>query len=257
MSCAPWWAHSEADVSSPHPEDTIPWRDHWMQAVYYFPKELSLTKGTEATLILCHDEYSLWFYLENETMQYNNYTRPICECGVHMAYSRTHVSYMNDGKRSKIFLAQLHETLHKNAVVLDLNGTSIQALAPAKIAAKKVYIMKNTNLDLDILTDYAKENSIDNIEFISDANEVLLKEVTHVICDPVFSGAILPWDNLKMAYLLRKYKEHLSEAVKVVPERCEIHAMPVEFFNLHKIRMPIGVCEGVRMTAFDHIVEVS
>ncbi|MCP6117004.1 hypothetical protein NL387_27330, partial [Klebsiella pneumoniae] len=37
LSCAPWWSHPDADISSQTPQDTIPWRDHWMQAVYYLP----------------------------------------------------------------------------------------------------------------------------------------------------------------------------------------------------------------------------
>lgn len=43
----------------------IPWRDHWMQAVYYLPEEVPIAHGTEVNLVGYHDEYSFWFKLLN------------------------------------------------------------------------------------------------------------------------------------------------------------------------------------------------
>jgi len=48
--------------------DLIPWRDHWMQAVYYLPEEVPITYGIEVNLIGYHDEYSFWFKLLNKSM---------------------------------------------------------------------------------------------------------------------------------------------------------------------------------------------
>ena len=38
-----------------------PWRDHWMQAIYFFARETPVTKGEKSTLVARHDEYSLSF----------------------------------------------------------------------------------------------------------------------------------------------------------------------------------------------------
>ncbi|XP_045496135.1 protein arginine N-methyltransferase 7 [Colias croceus] len=257
LSCAPWWSHPDADLSSERPQDSIPWRDHWMQAVYYLPQPIAVQKDSEATLVSCQDEYSLWFYLENHEMKYKKYVRPICECGIHMALSRTHVSYLNDGRRSKKMLAQIKEDLVKDAVVLDLNGSSFLGLAAAKMGAKTVYIMENMHLHIGILNDYIKENSIENVKIITEPSEEILSEVTNIICDPNFSSAILPWENLKAAYLLHKYRSNLKECVTIMPEGCEFWAMPVEFNDLHKIRIPLNVCEGINMGIFDELVENS
>ena len=46
LSCAPHWAHPKGTSSMPkqvpsssigfsHDDKTVPWRDHWMQSVYY------------------------------------------------------------------------------------------------------------------------------------------------------------------------------------------------------------------------------
>ncbi|KAM3966407.1 arginine methyltransferase 7 [Aphomia sociella] len=257
LSCAPWWTHPDADVASERPQDTIPWRDHWMQAVYYFPQELTLNKDGEATLVSCQDEYSLWFYLEDENVKQKHYKRPICECGVHMALSRTHVSYLNDGRRSKRFLAKLREDIGKDSVVLDMNGSSFMGLAAAKIGAKNVYIYETLNLNVGILTDYINENSIDNVKIVDNITDEIIGEVTNVIADPNFSNAIMPWENLKMAYILYKCRSMLRDDVTIVPEGCEFWGMPVEFQDLNKIRIPLDRCEGIDMATFDNLVESS
>lgn len=44
LSCAPYWAHPKSkDLLTTE----IPWRDHWMQAIYYLPQEVSLEEGQE------------------------------------------------------------------------------------------------------------------------------------------------------------------------------------------------------------------
>ncbi|XP_061714851.1 protein arginine N-methyltransferase 7 [Cydia pomonella] len=257
LSCAPWWAHPDANLTAERPQDSIPWRDHWMQAVYYLPQPLPVKKSSEVTLISCQDEYSLWFYLEDQNTRHKNYKRPICECGVHMALSRTQVSYLNDGKRSKKFLAQIKEELNRNSVVLDLNGSSFVGLAAAKMGAKMVYIVEDMNINLGILSDYATENKISNIKFIPKVNQEVLKELTLVVADPSFSSAILPWENLKSAFILYKYRDGIQPHVEMVPEACEFWAMPVEFQDLQKIRIPLGRCEGIDMGIFDELVERS
>lgn len=256
LSCAPWWCHPDADTAAERPQDTIPWRDHWMQAVYYLPDGMTIQKGKEVTLVSCQDEYSLWFYVEDESRKRPNYRRPNCECGVHMALSRTHVSYLNDGKRSKKFLEQLKQEINDTSVVLDFNGSSLMGLAAAKLGAKTVYIQESMNLNLDILREYIATNDLKNINFISEVTVEVLNEVTNVISDPNFSSAILPWDNLKLAYLLYKYKGDLGNCLSVIPHKCEVWAMPVEFQDLHKIRIPLGRCEGIDMAVFDGLVEV-
>ncbi|XP_054287792.1 protein arginine N-methyltransferase 7-like [Macrosteles quadrilineatus] len=59
LSCAPWWAHP----SKPSGYDAIPWRDHWMQAVYYLPSPVTVTQGQSLWLLSSRDQYSLWFNL--------------------------------------------------------------------------------------------------------------------------------------------------------------------------------------------------
>lgn len=73
LSCAPVWEHPnvKAEIKKGVDLDVlarkIPWRDHWMQAIYYLPVEISLKIGQEVTLVGCHDEYSFWFSIKNDS----------------------------------------------------------------------------------------------------------------------------------------------------------------------------------------------
>lgn len=43
----------------------VQWRDHWMQSVYFLPAEKNVSEGEELSLIVSHDDYSLWYSLTN------------------------------------------------------------------------------------------------------------------------------------------------------------------------------------------------
>ncbi|XP_049874174.1 protein arginine N-methyltransferase 7 isoform X2 [Pectinophora gossypiella] len=261
LSCAPWWSHPAANIATEHPEDTIPWRDHWMQAIYYFAQPLPVKYDTEYTLVCCQDEYSFWFFLEDGKSKPDNYQRPNCECGVHVALSRTHVGYLNNQDRCKMYLKEIKKQMKEimNPVVLDLNGTSLMGLATAQIGAKSVYIIETNSLFLGILEAYVRENKINNVKFISekDVDDDILRDVSMVVCDPNFTSAILPWENLRMAHILYQFKNKLRHDIVIIPEKCEFFTMPVEFLDLHKIRIPLGKCEGIDMKIFDDLVESS
>lgn len=174
-----------------------------------------------------------------------------------MALSRTHVSYLNDGKRSKKFLEQLQEKINEKSVVLDVNGGSLMGLAASTFGAKKVYILENSKLNIGILQDYIDTNCLQSVEIINETTDEIIGKVTAIIGDPNFASAILPWENLKMAYLLFQQRTNLYNCTTLIPDCCEIWAMPVEFQDLHKIATPLGKCEGIDMAVFDKLVEVS
>lgn len=52
LSCAPKWYRNCDDA---------PWRDHWIQGVYYFADEINLKANEEVNVIGYHDELSFWF----------------------------------------------------------------------------------------------------------------------------------------------------------------------------------------------------
>lgn len=52
LSCAPKWHLNRPNA---------PWRDHWIQGVYYFYDEVSLKEDEEVNIVGFHNELSFWF----------------------------------------------------------------------------------------------------------------------------------------------------------------------------------------------------
>lgn len=168
---------------------------------------------------------------------------------------------LNDHVRTKIFLNQLKIQLMEvgnNAVVLDLNGSSLVGLYAAKLGADTVYILEDNSLNLGILRDFMTANRINNVKFLTEeeVTDDLMKNVSIVTCNPNFSSSLLPWENLKFAHLLYQFRKKFNPTTALMPEVCTFYAMPVEFLDLHKTRIPLGKCEGIDMSPFDHLIEV-
>jgi protein arginine N-methyltransferase 7 len=63
LSCAPAWARPLTES-----KNVLPWRDHWMQGVYYLPDGVFVQKEEKLVLVGLHDEYSFWFHLINKKL---------------------------------------------------------------------------------------------------------------------------------------------------------------------------------------------
>lgn len=261
LSCAPFWAHPDVTNNViTNPRD-IPWRDHWMQAVYYFPKEVPVKKGEEIFLLNCHDEYSLWFNLTKSLKLSNvDYLNPRCDCSLHIAYPRTRISQMNDAKRNKTFMRFIEKHVNSNSVVLLLSHGFYVGLASAKLGAKKVIYLDSNSQSRNLMKSFVDFNNLTNVsivEKIENISEVLSGEkINLVLGEPYFVTSILPWDNLLFYYSLFDLQMHLSEDVTILPKKCEIMSVAVEFKDLHKIRSSLGKCEGFAMNPFDKLIEV-
>ncbi|XP_065160684.1 protein arginine N-methyltransferase 7 isoform X2 [Atheta coriaria] len=249
LSCAPHWAHPLKTGKA------IPWRDHWMQAIYYFPKELKVSQGSEVSLISCHDEYSLWFNIkEGLKVTDADYKCPQCDCNLHNAYARTRIGQLNDAKRTKKFLRIIDDYVNKDIVVLVLSQGFYAGLVAAK-RAKKVYFLETNQVSRYVTASFIKENGLENVEIV-DASGVLLAEKANIVlAEPYYTTSIVPWDNLLLLHLLKKFQASLTDDVRIFPQKCIIKAVAMQFDDLHKIRAPLGTCNGFLMKPFDHLIE--
>lgn len=262
LSCAPWWHHPNADLNRKNPEESIPWRDHWMQAVYYFPEPQSVLSGDIITLYSSHDEFSLWFDIDIRDNLKNKieFKNPVCECGVHMIYSRTHVSYMNDTDKNNKFIRTLRKFVNSETVCLCLNGASLVGLLSAKIGAKKVIYVEPGVIGKRILESYIQTNRLTNsVIIVPDVKSALpfKNDINLIINDPHFTNAILPWDNFQFGYNMKILRSFLNPQTKIIPSSCSVWLVTVEFLDLHKIKKPLGICEDIDLTIFDDLIKVS
>ncbi|XP_067002543.2 protein arginine N-methyltransferase 7 isoform X2 [Anabrus simplex] len=256
LTCAPVWAHPNAEK--------LPWRDHWLQAVYYLPQEVEVKQGEELTLISSHDEYSLWFNLRKDLkISPLDYLRPVCECGVHASFSRTRIGAMNDCERNRLYLAALKNYVTRDSVCACLSEGCLLGLVAAKLGAKKVYCFEKSVLAKRVLQSFIDHNQLeekivvlDDVEDMT-REEIINKEVNLVLGEPHFFVTLLPWHNIQFWYLKQRLAPLLSDNVHVLPTEATIWAMAVEFEDLWKIRAPLHSVEGFVMTDFDKLIENS
>ncbi|XP_072401270.1 protein arginine N-methyltransferase 7 [Diabrotica undecimpunctata] len=259
LSCAPVWAHPEAKMK---PAEEIPWRDHWMQGVYYLPQEIDVKKDEKYIVHCGVDEYSLCFNMESvkSSVITSTLEPPICNCGLHISFSRTRIGQMNDSRRIKKYLALFEEHLDKDSSILVLGDSFYSALAAAKLGVKKMYFLELNKISRGILLDYINANDVENVKIVESLDELKatdISDVNVVLAEPYFTSSILPWDNLRVLYLFREIRDQLSRDIIIFPKRAVIKAVPVHFKDLYKIRSPLDTCEGFTMDAFDKLIERS
>lgn len=267
LSCAPFWSHPELNnykqtSNEKQPQNSIPWRDHWMQAIYFLQchQNFHLNENEMFYLNFYHDEYSLWFDVTKHKQEiiYDSIRQPLCECGFHNAYSRTRIGQMNDSVRNKKYLKLLEQTIQSDSIVLCISDGSLLGLVSRVLGAKKVYCLESHCYSHQVMKTFIETNQLENVHLIKNINELLnLNEITHVIAEPNFISSILPFDNFYFGKLLKQIKNQLRSDIIILPQIGIVKAVPVEFLNLHKISSPLGICEDeFDLTSFDHFIQV-
>lgn len=265
ISCAPHWAHEDfQQLKEEQPtidpiRNVIPWRDHWMQAVYYPSKSIHVNIGQEIQLICNRDEFSLWFDVENsENPAPASIQRPHCTCGFHFAFSRNRIGQMNQNLRSKKFLQIIERTITNDSMVLFMSEGSLIGLMIAALKVKHVYYVDANKYLRNVVKKYVEFNGLENITVLEnfDDSSIEWDSITHIIGEPYFATSILPWDNFYFGELLNQIRSRCNENVEILPKSAVIRAVPVEFLDLHKIFSPFGICESFDLKIFDRVIEV-
>lgn len=273
ISCAPHWAHEDFyrlknERPSFQPEQNIiPWRDHWMQALYYAPKPVQIGVGEQLELKCNRDEFSLWFDLNRITNRDSNrmepdqsiQKRPMCTCGFHLAFGRTRIGQMNHSLRLKKFQKIFDKALNQQSTVLFISEGSLLGLMIAASKVKHVYILDSNKYTRRVVQKYIDFNHLDNITLLEELNgsDIEWSTITHIVGEPTFCTTILPWDNFYFGEIVNKIKARCSESVQILPQSATIRAVPVEFLDLHKIFAPFNMCESFDLRIFDRLIEVN
>lgn len=132
-----------------------------MQAIYYLPKDVPIkSKGKKLHLVSYHDEYSLWFGLQNDPPVATDLPRPFCTCSVHLAVSRTRLGQLNDSKRNQKYLQALEKVVNPDTVCLTLGDCCPLGLIAAKLGAKKVYAAERNPHCRRVLESWIETNNL-------------------------------------------------------------------------------------------------
>lgn len=181
--------------------------------------------------------------------------RPICSCTVHVAYCRTRIGQLNDRSRNEKYIKVLEKKVTPDTVGLCLSDGCILGLAAIKFGAKKLFILETNFLSKKCIEVFAKTNGLsEKIEIIESTDDLPPESAINLIFgEPYFITSIVPWENLYFWYLTSRY----SPMIQRIPIAATIMGVVVEFKDLHKIRAPLGVCEGFDLSIFDKLIQVS
>uniref|UniRef100_A0A8C7SHJ3 Protein arginine N-methyltransferase n=1 Tax=Oncorhynchus mykiss TaxID=8022 RepID=A0A8C7SHJ3_ONCMY len=130
-SMAPSWTY-------PDPQ-SAPWRDHWMQSVYFLPVERRVAEGEELSLTVSHDDYSLWYSLQPDSEAPP--CRPCCVCQAHLVWTRTRFGELNDRQRTQSYVRALRSVIKPDSVCLGVSDGSLLPIFAHMLGAKKISVL--------------------------------------------------------------------------------------------------------------------
>ncbi|XP_030625284.1 LOW QUALITY PROTEIN: protein arginine N-methyltransferase 7 [Chanos chanos] len=255
---APSWTY-------PDPR-SYPWRDHWMQSVYFLPVEKTVMEGDELSLTVCHDDYSLWFNLSHSEQSGKKKIsqRPCCTCQAHLVWTRPRFGELNDHQRTELYVNALRTVLKPDSVCLGVSDGSLLPVFAHMLGAKKVFSLENTGMSKQMMEQVLEANSlVDGVQLLGIRSEQLTlndlggEQVSVLIGEPYFSTSLLPWHSLFFWYCRTALAQLLQPDATVLPRSATLYAAGVEFQDLWRIRAPCGSCEGFDVTPMDEMVQKS
>ncbi|XP_010766163.1 protein arginine N-methyltransferase 7 [Notothenia coriiceps] len=257
---APSWTYKQPK--------TAPWRDHWMQSVYFLPVESSVSDGEELRLTVCHDDYSLWYSLQSPSQQGSQSeaapSRPCCTCQAHLVWNRPRFGELNDRRRTESYVSALRSVLREDSVCLGVSDGSLLPVFAHVLGAKKVYGLENSRMSEQVIEQVLEANSMKGaVELLEIRPEQLSskdlggEQISVLMGEPYFSTSLLPWHSLFFWYCRTALAGLLRPGAAILPRSATLHMAAVEFQDLWRIRAPCGTCEGFDVTPMDEMVQRS
>uniref|UniRef100_A0A669QUI7 Protein arginine N-methyltransferase n=1 Tax=Phasianus colchicus TaxID=9054 RepID=A0A669QUI7_PHACC len=252
---APYWVK---------PTSAFQWRDHWMQCVYFLPKEEQVLQGQKVHLTACRDEYSVWYTLQKPKQIKIHCNDPVCRCQAHLLWNRPRFGELNDQNRTRQYIKSLMNVLKTDSVCLCISDGSLLPVLAHYLGAEQVFTLENSAVSCSVMKKFFKANHLeDKIKIVEARPELLTsshledKKISVLVGEPFFTTSLLPWHNLYFWYARTAVTEHLASNVTVLPQSAALHMMIVEFQDLWRIRSPCGTCEGFDVQTMDDMIKNS
>ncbi|XP_068116847.1 protein arginine N-methyltransferase 7 [Hyperolius riggenbachi] len=244
---------------------TVPWRDHWMQCVYFLPEEKKVVQRGELCLTAHQDDYSMWFTLQNSGAEENaSNERPVCHCGAHIIWNRPRFGELNDQSRIDKYKKALKKILTPSSVCLCVSDGSLLPLLAHSIGAAQVFTLEYSSMSQHLMEKIFQVNNLKEVIPVLQktpdkvtADDLGDRKVSVLIGEPFFTTSLLPWHNLYFWYSRTALSGVLSKDCTVSPVSASIHILAVEFKDLWRIRSPCGSCEGFDVRIMDEMIKKS
>lgn len=106
--------------------------------------------------------------------------RPVCDCGLHVAFGRTRIGAINDADRNYKYVSALHEYVTSDSICLCLSDGSLLGPLAARLGAKRVYCIDGNSLTRHVIQDYIKHNGLqDRLVVLSNVQDLAPLVETH------------------------------------------------------------------------------
>uniref|UniRef100_A0A8C5QGZ0 Protein arginine N-methyltransferase n=1 Tax=Leptobrachium leishanense TaxID=445787 RepID=A0A8C5QGZ0_9ANUR len=178
---------------------SVPWRDHWMQCVYFLPEERPVKEGEELCLTGHQDDYCVWYTLteprssESPTMYrlggvevtsllYNcgdtgsipataplqkvseldqvPLDRPACQCGAHITWNRTRFGELNDQHRMELYRDALRKVLTPSCVCLCVSDGSLLPFLAHSVGTAQIFTVESSSMSQHLMEKLFQTNEL-------------------------------------------------------------------------------------------------
>ncbi|XP_073415983.1 protein arginine N-methyltransferase 7-like isoform X3 [Dendrobates tinctorius] len=242
----------------------VPWRDHWMQCIYFLPEEKEVTQGGETCLIAHQDDYCVWYDLRNPSVANTSSAEsPACRCGAHITWNRARFGELNDQPRMFKYQDALKKILNPSSVCLCVSDGSILPMLAHSAGAAQVFTLESSSVAQQLMDKILETNNLkDTIHILQKspnkvtADDLGDRKVTSLIGEPFFTTSLLPWHNLRFWYSRTSLSENLAKDCVMLPISASLYVLAVEFKDLWRIRSPCGNCEGFDVSIMDKMIKI-
>ncbi|VDO81238.1 unnamed protein product [Heligmosomoides polygyrus] len=221
IDMAPKWACSEYH-----------WRDHWMQAVYYLPHRVQVTKGETLSLKCNHDEFSMWFFVGEEIY---------CNCQLHTIVTRQSIFAMNELLQNTAFRDEIHSVSGRRVVVI--GEGSVLFLLVAQVASMVTVVDSNPHFRKII------EKLV--VKFHVVISATLYHDI--VVGEPFYLSAMAPWENLRFWYDVTSLRQRFDKPIEIQPQSAVLYGICEKFDHLQNTGAPVGTVNGFDLSLFDDL----
>ncbi|KAM4722372.1 protein arginine N-methyltransferase 7 isoform 2-T2 [Rhinophrynus dorsalis] len=233
---------------------SVPWRDHWMQCVYFLPEESPVTRGEKLCLTAHQDDYCVWYNLTRSSTEGHiqaSAERPACHCGAHIIWNRARFGELNDQKRMRCYLEALRKVVTPSSVCLCVSDGSLLPILAHSAGANQIYTLESSTMSQHLMEKLFQTNQLqEKIRVLQKSPDKVTaadledRKISALIGEPFFTTSLLPWHNLYFWYSRTSLSPNLAKDCTVLPLSASLHVLAVEFKDLWRIRSPCGTCEG-------------
>ncbi|XP_063294767.1 protein arginine N-methyltransferase 7 [Pelobates fuscus] len=245
-----------------------PWRDHWMQCVYFLPEEKPVTQHEKLCLTAHQDDYCVWYTLTkpSSVVEHTQLSieRPACSCGAHITWNRSRFGELNDRQRMGLYMQALRQVLTPSSVCLCVSDGSLLPFLAHSVGAAQIYTLESSSMSQHLMEKLFQANQIENkIGVLRKSADSLTaadlqdRKISALIGEPFFTTSLLPWHNLYFWYSRTALSDNLAKDFTVFPLHASLYVLAVEFKDLWRIRSPCGICEGFDVGIMDDMIKNS